>query len=451
MNLSVEAIKEKSIVNRYFQVVLAILALAYAGAADAALTYSIGDKCYLPGPYASNRCSVRWGFSGNSSNKILCLWNGDNVSDCQGYSNYANTYDYGYSGSNALEIRWHTVWPTNDPSWPDTHAVRLHGTLMYSKTLTVASTSISNPGCSVTVDNQSVIQQTLDSQPTGAVICISPGTKVVSSLNPKAGQTLKSSNPSNKAILTNPGSGSGERIIASSNSGITIRDLVVQGNTTVRPEYGILLYGTSQKVHNVDVAYSLIGIGLNGAVNAQIDNSSVSYAGDGVACSGCAQPSIWVNNSGDVRILSTSILNNGVGPEGDGEIACYNTNNLLIQGSMISYSGASGVFLVACDNAQIIGNQVDHSKEWGLDIVNLSYPTGSDYGLFLENTVSYSRNGGAVLKDSQAALFKNNSYLSNRQGPSASGSCNGVNRRGNTAGFYAINDYSSPSGTACSD
>ncbi len=416
-----------------------------------ATTYSIGDKCYLPGLYASNRCSVRWSFSGNTQNKILCLWNSDSLSVCQGYDNYADSFDYVTSSGNTLEIRQHAVWPTSDPAWPNAHTVRLNGALVHSRALNASVFAVPNPPCTVVVEKAGGIQNAMNQSASNAVICVGPGTKVVSNLNPKAGQVLRSADLNAKAILKNPGLTTGERIIESSSSGITIRDIIVEGNLSMRPEFGIVLGGVSQTVESVDVSYALIGIGINGGVNEQISNSTVSFAGDGVACSGCAEPSIWVNNSADVRILESSVLNNGVGPEGDGEIACYNTNDFLARENSVSYSGAAGLFVVNCDNAQLLGNQVDHSKEWGFDIVNGVFPSGSDYGLFLGNTISYSRNGGVVLKDSQAALFKNNTYLYNRQGPSASGSCNGVNLRGNNAGFRTIGDTSTPSGANCSD
>jgi hypothetical protein len=83
------------------------------------------------------------------------------------------------------------------------------------------------------------------------------------------------------------------------------------------------------------------------------------------------------------------------------------------------------MYLVNCDRAVVVGNSIAGSKEWGFDLVNTGQPSGTDYGLFAWNTISYSSNGGGVIQNSVQNTFQNNNYLYNRQGPMHRGPATG--------------------------
>lgn len=230
-----------------------------------------------------------------------------------------------------------------------------------------------------------------------------------------------------------------------------IKDLIIEGTSSGRAEFGILVYQTSDAIiENVTINFSSIALGISQGSNVEMKNSRINYPGDQIACPGCAQPSIWISHSNAIRIFGSKITSNAVGPEGDGEISCHNSPNVTIHSSSITGSGAAGIYLVNCDFARIIKNTVTGSREWGLDFVNSS-SSGSDFLIIQDNHVSGSRNGGAVLRDSKYASFIGNHWTTNRTGPRASGRCNGVNKRGNTHGFYQVADTSSPSGASCND
>lgn len=431
---------------------IACLSLTLGATRAQAQKIEISDQCYLPGVYASDLCSIHYGWSGNTSNSKLCLWDGDSLNDCEGYTNYANSFDWVTAAGHNLEIRRHAVWPTSDPDWPNAAKVRSKGVLLLSKRVTGVSVSVPPLGaCTTTLSPGTSIRSAVAAAPANAVICLDPGTHVDSEIDLKAGQILRGTSSINRPIIQN-NNGTSSRTINVSEANVTIRDLVVTGQAGNPSGFGILVYVTSgTRIENVDSNYAIIGIGINGGTDIQVNHSKISYAGDGRACSGCAQPSMWTTDSNNVRILNTQAVNNGVGPEGDGEIASYNTPNLLIQNTTVNGSGASGLYIVNCDHAIIAGNVITGVREWGLDIVDTGYSSGSDYGLFLKNTVGGSRNGGAVLLNSVYAVFHNNSFIGDRTGPRASGSCNGINRRGNTTGFNQSGDTSSPSGASCSD
>jgi hypothetical protein len=296
------------------------------------------------------------------------------------------------------------------------------------------------------------IQSAVNAASVNATVCLGSGTHTVAStIKPKAGQTLRSSSASSLAVLRP----TTQRPLVIEAPDITVKELTIEGTDAFRPEYGALINGTAAKnilLDKIKISKALIGLGITaGASNIELRQSEIAYAGDGQACSGCAHPSIWINNSNDVRIMKSLLVNNGASPEGDGELACYNSPGLVIHNSTVNYSGAAGLYLVNCDYAVVSGNDILSAGEWGIDLVDTGQPSGTDYGLFSWNLVEGSRHGAGVIQDSLNNTFQSNTYNNNRQGPNASGSCNGINRRGNTSGYYYINDVASPWPVVCND
>ncbi|MBK9266202.1 MAG: right-handed parallel beta-helix repeat-containing protein [Polyangiaceae bacterium] len=429
-----------------------LISLASAVTTEAAAQqFSISDKCYLPGIYSSNRCSVRYGWSSNTSNAKLCLWDGNNLSTCEGYTNHGGSFDWIDAQGKTLEFRRHAVWPTQDPAWPNAAVVRRKGTLLYSKYVSGVTSAVPLGSCTATLSPGQSVKTAVLAASVNAVICLNPGLYLDSGIELKTGQVLRGTDTQNRPVIRNV-SGRASRTIVMSQPGATVRDLIVEGQPRNRSQYGILVYATSgSRIYNVDSNYAIIGIGVNAGTDIDIRESKVSYAGDGRACSGCAQPSIWITDSSNVRVVNVHMLNNGIGPEGDGELSCYNTPDLLVQGSSVTKSGAGGMYIVNCDRAILAGNVISEAQEWGLDIVNTGYTSGSDYGLFLRNNISGSRHGGVVLKNTIHAAFRENTYTNNRVGPNASGRCNGVNKRGTTTGFSQFGDNANRGSVSCND
>ena len=299
---------------------------------------------------------------------------------------------------------------------------------------------VSTAPCTITISPGTDVQTTAASAGSGAVICLNAGTYMqTQTISPQSNQVIRSTNSSSPATILYTVAGGNAIAITQPNA--TIKDLSVGGTSANRPQYAILAYNTTgTRIYNVAVSYALIGIGINNnASDTEVRNSSVSYAGDGVGCVGCAQPSIWTNNSNNVRIVNNTILNNGAGTNGggDGEVDCFNSLNFLLQDTHMTNSMTP--YIVSCDQALLLHNTITGSREWGLDIVDTGFSSGSDYGLYDSNTISASRNGGGVLLNSKYNTFTRNAFSNNRLGPSPSGSCDGLNVRGSS--FTGLHYY----------
>lgn len=407
---------------------------------------TIGESCALPGPHDDARCTVLFHVYNNPADYKICLWAGNSLVSCEGRTYWGGSFDHVTAAGASLEFRHHNVWPSQDPDWPNAERVRLKAQLLKSQTVYARQLTARNDACGLVVYPGQSIQPALDSGV--ATVCLAAGTHApADTLRMASGQTLRSYDTSQRAVIV-PAAGK-VGVTAQWTSGAVIRDLVIEGAPTARPTWGILAYGTRDLlVERVRVANALYSIGVSeNSSNVEVRLSEVANGGDGVACSGCAHPSIWINQSSDVRITKSVISNTGNGPEGDGELACYNTPGLVVQNSTITGSGAAGMYLVNCDRAVVIGNLVRGAREWGLDIVDADQPSGTDFGLFQWNTVENSRNGGAVLRNSLYNTFTNNTWRYNLQG--GSGSCHGVNLRDNYTGFYQVNDVATPWPVAC--
>ena len=293
------------------------------------------------------------------------------------------------------------------------------------------------------------IQSAINGAASNATVCLASGVhQVGSTIRPKSGQTLRSASSTNRATLR---ATSNQNLISVETSGVTVKLLDLEGTASARPAFAIVALSASDLlVDRVYITKTLIGFGATeDSSNIELRESEIAYTGDGMRPG--ADPAIWINNSDNVRIMKSFLVNNGNSPEGDGELACYNTPNLVIHNTTVSNSGAAGMYLVNCDYAVVSGNHISNAGEWGLDLVNTGQPSGTDYGLFSWNLIEYSRHGAGVVWDSLHNTFQSNEYIGNRAGPNASGSCNGINRRGNTTGYYYINDVASPWPVVCND
>jgi parallel beta-helix repeat protein len=402
--------------------------------AEAAATYYIADQCYLPGPDDNtSACTVNWGWSGNPPNNVLCLWTTTNdLYACEGTTMWLQRYEFVSAPNVTLELRHHTTFPAKDPSWPNYAAVRGHGTLVYSKSVSALTSTISNGLCDKTIVPGTDINTVVSSASTDATICLNGGTyNQTGTISMKSGQTLKSTSAASPATINNVSGVSTEDIIEITVPNVTIRDLNITSPATSRAGDAISIYGTSgARIYNVAISYTIGGVVIDGSADIEVNKVSVSFAGDGKACSsGCASASLWTNDSSNVRIIAANIVNNGVGPGGDGEVSCYNSENWLVQDSKISHVGASGIYIVSCDYSLVLHNTITYASEWGLDIVNTGYPSGTDWSLFDGNTVTHSGNGGAVIVNSAYDTFSSNTFSANRQRSGGSGSCDALNVR----------------------
>jgi len=432
-------------------IVLITLSWAISPAATSAQTIQADANCYLPGPYSSTRCTIGFHVTNNYSNHIICLWVGTALRSCDGYTNFGGPWEWVGETPSLLEFRRHSIFPTADPDWPNAALVKSKGYLLTSRYASALRMLASTASCDVTVAIGGNIQAALNSS-SNYVVCLASGIHTTSSdISIGSGKQLRSANSASPATIRRISNTAGSRVVLMSAASSVVRDIVVEGTASARAEYGVLVYQTSNAlIENVTVNYALIGIGINHGSNVELRNGKINYPGDQIACSGCAQPAVWISDSNTVRVVSSNIISNGAGPEGDGEIGCHNSPNVTVHSSTMTDTGAAGVYLVNCDYARVLSNDVIGSREWGLDFVN-SPSSGSDFILVQDNYVSGSRSGGAVLKDSKYASFTGNGWVNNRTGPGASGKCNGVNKRGNTTGFYQVADTSSPSGVSCND
>ncbi|HEX3896121.1 MAG TPA: right-handed parallel beta-helix repeat-containing protein [Rudaea sp.] len=415
-------------------IVLQSFSMGVAQRAEAAATYYIANQCYLPGPGDNaSACTVNWGWSGNPPNNVLCLWTTTNdLYACEGTTVWSQRYEFVSAPNVTLELRHHTTFPGKDPSWPNYAVVRSHGTLVYSRTVSALTSTIPNGLCNSTIGPGTDINAAVSSASVNATICLNSGTyNQAGTISMKSGQTLKSVSAASPATINNVSGISTEDIVEVNVPSVTIRDLNITSPAVNRAGDAISIYGTNgTRIYNVAISYTMGGVAINDSTDVEINKVSVSYAGDGKACSsGCASPSLWTNDSSNVRIIAANILNNGVGPGGDGEVSCYNSTNWLVQDSKISHVGAGGLYIVSCDYALILHNTITYSSEWGLDIVNTGYSSGTDWSLFDGNTINHSGNGGGVIVNSAYDTFSSNTFSSNRQRSGASGSCDALNVR----------------------
>jgi hypothetical protein len=436
--------------------VIALLLVISSLTPAKAQTITVGTQCSRPGPITDNNCTVMYRVANNPANNIVCTWikESNGLFQCEGRTLWGQGYDGVPPAGTTLEFRRHANWPTLHPSWPsDPATVRNSGTLLKSQFVTSRYRASPTAACSVTVSTGQSIQSAINAAATNATICLGSGIHTVgSTIKPKSGQTVRSASATSPATLR---ASTTQYILSIEVPGVTIKNLRIEGSDAIRPGFGVVVSGTVASnilLEGINISKALIGVGVtNGASNVELRQSEIAYAGDGLACSGCASPSIWINNSSDVRIMKSTLINNGASPEGDGELACYNTPGLVVHNSTVKDSGAAGMYLVNCDYAVVSGNDILSAGEWGIDLVDANQPSGTDYGLFSWNLVQESRHGAGVVLDSLNNTFQNNTYNNNRQGPDAAGSCNGINRRGNTSGYYYINDVASPWPVVCND
>lgn len=432
---------------------LAVLGILFSFSPNtAAQTITAGTQCYRPGPINDNHCTVLFRIENNPSNNIVCVWikeiNG--LRSCEGRNLWAGGYDNIPPSGATLEFRHHASWPTTNPQFPtNPGAVRLSGQLLKSQFVESKFRASPTAACDATVLPGQSIQAAINAAGSYKTVCLGAGIHNVSStIRPKANQTLRSASSTNRATLR---ATTAQYMISVEVVGVTLKWLNLEGTASARPTFGIVAQGAlNMLADQVSITKTLIGFGVtNYSSGIELRESNISHTGDGLKPG--ADPAIWIDGSVNVRIMKSIIVNNGNSPEGDGELACYNTPGLVVHNSKISYSGAAGMYLVNCDRAVVSGNEISHAGEWGLDLVNTGASSGSDYGLFSWNLIEYSRHGAGVVKDSKHNTFQNNHYVNNKTGPNSSGSCNGINRRGNTTGYYYINDVASPWPVVCND
>lgn len=231
-------------------------------------------------------------------------------------------------------------------------------------------------------------------------------------------------------------------IVTKSNTMLKNFTLVGSGLPT-NSTFGVLSYhDDSVIIWSLMVQKFLISVGVNGSSNVNIWDTFMQE--NGVANNGLADPNLWINSASNVTILYGEARGRGNGPSGDGEMAAYNSRNVVIDGTHVVDSGASAIYFVNCDDCSISNTTIHRPNEWGLDVVS-----GSDNFRAHNNTVAWANYGGAVFDEagSVGGQFTNNSFNRNRR--MGVGSCNGINVIGAISGVMQSGNTSTPSGTIC--
>ncbi len=291
--------------------------------------------------------------------------------------------------------------------------------------------------CDLTINSTQDIQAGLNAIGVNKTLCLQPGVyKPSATITMQTGQTLRGLASDSQIInqqLVQIKSNA-DRIIRTADNA-TVRHLAITRNTPFAlPSYGVLAFNDENvTLWTLKITRANIAIGLVEAHGSTLLNNHISLTGDGL--SNGANPAIWVHDSDDVQIKYGEVVGRNNPPHGDGEIAAYDSDNLLIDGVHHNYSGTSAIYLVNCDSCTVKNSVISFAQGWGLDVVD-----GSDNFHALNNTIRYSRLGGSVFYefDSIGGVWENNNYIYNNQ--NGGSYCDGINVRNNPANVTLINN-----------
>lgn len=230
-----------------------------------------------------------------------------------------------------------------------------------------------------------------------------------------------------------------DRVISAANNTRIRHVMITNNNAQILPTFGILAhYVDNVTIWSVKLQNIRIGVGLNHSDDSRILNSFFQLTGDGVNGVGNADPAIWVSNSDDVEIKYGQVVGRNNPPHGDGEIGVYDSNNVLVDGVHMNYSGTSALYMVNCDYCTAKNNVISYAQGWGLDIVG-----GSDHFLAQNNTIRWSLWGGSVFYEynSIGGEYRDNVFIDNNQSNFGS-YCEGINVRSTPQNVTLVNNTS---------
>ncbi|MBH1627226.1 MULTISPECIES: right-handed parallel beta-helix repeat-containing protein [Stenotrophomonas] len=215
-------------------------------------------------------------------------------------------------------------------------------------------------------------------------------------------------------------------------------------STTAGGNFGVLAY---HREHVIIWSLDILGFQISAGVvgGKSVDIWDTFMRSNGIAGNNVADPNLWITDSRDVTLLYGQLTGRKDGPGGDGEMAIYNSSNVMIDGARVIDSGASAIYLVNCVDCTLKNSVIERPGEWGIDVVQ-----GSHRFLAENNSVSGANYGGAVFETAggATATFRSNRFIQNRR--LGVGNCNGINAKGSVAGVVSTGNTSLPSGDLCS-
>ncbi|MEN5274115.1 right-handed parallel beta-helix repeat-containing protein [Stenotrophomonas lactitubi] len=295
--------------------------------------------------------------------------------------------------------------------------------------------------CDLTLDNGGDLAGAVASAP-GKKICLRPGQYVAgpAPLEIPAGTTIEGLGATMAEVVVSAYGAPQKAIGLGSNTMLHNFTLT----TGAGGNFGVLAYHQDRVIiWSLDIVGFQISAGVVGGNGVEIWDTFMR--GNGIAGNATADPNLWITDSRDVTILYGQLTGRKDGPGGDGEMAIYNSSNVMIDGARVIDSGASAIYLVNCVDCTVKNSVIERPGEWGIDVVQ-----GSHRFLADNNYVNGANYGGAVFETSggATATFRSNRFILNRR--MGVGNCNGINAKGGTAGIQSIGNTSMPSGDLCS-
>lgn len=210
----------------------------------------------------------------------------------------------------------------------------------------------------------------------------------------------------------------------------TLHKLKVVGTVGSPGTYGVLYYyNTAAKLWSVEIEGYKINLGIKGSSGITILNSFFRL--NGVPNNGVPEPNIWISDSVNINVRWGAVYGRGDKPFGDGEISCYNSAQVRVDGVYSFDSGTSAIYFVNCDDSSVRNSAVYRAGGFGLDIVN-----GSDNFVADNNLIQWSHYAGTVFHAhlNSGGVFRDNRYVDNNR--SGDGRfCNGIAHRSSLAGL----------------
>jgi parallel beta-helix repeat protein len=271
-------------------------------------------------------------------------------------------------------------------------------------------------------------------------ICLAAGTYDLgtTTLAVPSGTQLRGTGSDRDAVVLNSAATRAIRV----GNRVMLRNFLLNG-PGASSEFGVLAYGNDDVIlWGLRVRNFGISIGVHTSSNVDIWDTFMSANGN--LANGAADPNLWVTGSRDVVVLYGELRGRGNGPGGDGEAAVYRSTNVTIDGLHVVDSGASGIYLVNCDDCAVRNTVIHRANEWGIDVVQ-----GSDRFVAENNAVYWSKFGGSVFDEagSISGIFRGNTFYQNRQ--MGVGACNGINVIGEVAAVTQSGNSSDPAGVIC--
>ncbi|MEO0438571.1 MAG: right-handed parallel beta-helix repeat-containing protein [Pseudomonadota bacterium] len=297
--------------------------------------------------------------------------------------------------------------------------------------------------CNTTLSpGSNVISNAVNASPNGAVICLNNGIYAQTvQVALKSNQRLTGLGTRNNAKITFQGVNRAVTMkLGSKLNHVTLEGLDPNGTA----EYGVLAFNAgNNQVWDVGIENFQIGVGLNGSPNGRITSVHISDTGN--PFNTLPDPAIWIRNSDNTRVRFGRIDGASNGPGGDGEISCFSSRFLEIDGLNVIDSGASAIYLVGCADAVVENTVVHRAGEWGIDVVD-----GSSNFTARNNEVWWSNFAGSVYDetDNGPGTYENNDFRNNNLGGVAN--CTGVAVNGTQSNVTMIGNVVTPGPQTCS-